>query len=211
MNVFIASANPGKIKEIQAILADSSLNLLSVSDVEKLKDLNIEIDQNFDVAEDGQTFQDNAFLKAKAYATLTGLPTIADDSGLEVQALNGFPSVQSNRWFDGTTSERNKALLDLLKDQTNRKARFYSVICFFNPKKNTAKFFDGEIKGEIALESKGSKIEGFGYDPIFIPEGFNESFAQLGAEFKNTISHRRIALFKLSQYVLQDKHLEQPE
>ncbi len=211
MNIFIASSNQGKIREIKAILADSSLNLLSILDVFELQKMGIEIASDFDVLEDGKTFQDNALLKAKAYAIKTGLPTIADDSGLEVQVLNGFPSVNSNRWFEGTASERNLALLDLLKDKIDRQARFYSVICFFDPKNNSAQFFDGEIQGKIALEPKGSKIEGFGYDPIFIPEGFNQSFAQLGAEFKNTISHRRIALAKLNQYVLQDKHLGQLE
>lgn len=203
MNVFIASANEGKIREIKAILADTSLNLISVLDRPDLKD--------FDVEETGKTFQDNALLKAKAYAELVKMPTIADDSGLEVQALDGFPSVNSNRWFAGTTSERNEALLDLLKDKQNRQARFYSVICFYDPKSKTAEFFDGEIVGKIAPEQRGSKIEGFGYDPIFIPDGYEKSFAELGAAFKNTISHRRKALFKLSQYVLQDKRLEQPE
>jgi XTP/dITP diphosphohydrolase len=211
MNIFIASANEGKIREIKAILANDFLNLLSVFDVEELDKLALSIDQDFDVIEDGKTFQENALLKAKAYAELTALPVIADDSGLEVEILGGFPSVNSNRWFDGTAGERNLALLDLLKDKKNRQARFYSVICYFDPADNQAKFFDGEIKGRIALEPKGSKIEGFGYDPIFIPEGFDKSFAELGAEFKNTISHRRKALAKLSQYVLQDKRLEQPE
>ena len=209
MNIFIASANDGKIREIKTILAKSALNLISILDREQLRELGLSIVDDFDVLEDGKTFQENALLKAKAYAELTGLPVIADDSGLEVDVLNGFPSVNSNRWFEGSTYERNMALLDLLKGKTNRQARFYSVICFFDPKSAKAKFFDGEIKGQIALEPKGNKIEGFGYDPIFIPEGFNRSFAELGAEFKNTISHRRKALAKLGQYVLQDKHLEQ--
>ncbi len=203
MNVFIASSNEGKIKEIKAILADTSLNLSSVLDRGDLKD--------FDVEETGKTFQDNALLKAKAYAQLLKMPTIADDSGLEVQSLDGFPSVNSNRWFKGTASERNLALLDLLKNEGNRQARFYSVICFYDPNTKVAKFFEGEIKGKIPLEQRGSKIEGFGYDPIFIPEGFEKSFAELGTEFKNTISHRRKALLKLSQYVLQGKRLGQPE
>jgi XTP/dITP diphosphohydrolase len=211
MHVFIASANQGKIKEIKAILQGSALNLLSILDVEKLRALGLVIDQNFDVKENGQTFQDNALLKAKAYANLTKLPTIADDSGLEVRTLNGFPSVNSNRWFQGSASERNLALLELLKDKINRQARFYSVICFFNPNDRSVRFFDGEIKGEIALEQKGSEIGGFGYDPIFIPQGYKQSFAELGTEFKNLISHRRKALAKLSQYVLQDKHLGQLE
>lgn len=203
MNVFIASSNEGKIKEIRSILADTSLNLSSVLDHSDLKD--------FDVEETGKTFQDNALLKAKAYAKLTGMPVIADDSGLEVQALDGFPSVNSNRWFKGTASERNLALLDLLKNEENRQARFVGVICYFDPINKVVKFFEGEIKGKIALEQRGGKIEGFGYDPIFIPEGFEKSFAELGSDFKNTISHRRKALLKLGQYVLQDKRLGQPE
>lgn len=211
MNVFIASANQGKIKEIKAILDDSRFNLLSILDRDKLLKFGIKIAEDFSVVENGQTFGDNALIKAKAYATLAKLPTIADDSGLEVESLNGFPSVNSNRWFDGTPSERNLALLDLLKNESNRRARFYSVICFFNPKNNQAKFFEGEIEGEIALKPMGNKIEGFGYDPIFIPDGFKQSFAQLGVKFKNTISHRRQALFKLNQYVLQDKRLGQLE
>jgi XTP/dITP diphosphohydrolase len=211
MNLFIASANQGKIKEIKAILADDSFNLLSVLDKEILLERGIKIPDDFDVVEDGKTFQANALLKAKAYAALTQLPTIADDSGLEVLSLDGFPSVNSNRWYEGTSSERNLALLDLMRDKTDRRARFYSVICFYEPISGTAKFFDGEIKGKIAVAEIGSKIEGFGYDPIFIPEGFEESFAQLGADFKNTISHRRQALIKLSQYVLASKHLAQLE
>lgn len=211
MNIFIASANSSKIKEIKAILQDDSLNLLSVLDTAELAKLNINIPADFDVAEDGKTFQENALLKAKAYAFLTGLPTIADDSGLEVEVLNGFPSVQSNRWFVGTARERSAALLDLLKDKTNRRARFYSVICFFDQKQNLTEFFDGEIQGTIAQKPRGNEIEGFGYDPIFIPNGYDKTFAELGVEFKNTISHRKLALFKLGQYVLQDKHLEQPE
>lgn len=208
MKIFIASANQGKIREIKAILGGSDLELVSILDAEKH---GIKIDPTFDVEETGQTFRENAFLKAKAYADLTGLPTVADDSGLEVKALDGFPSVQSNRWFQGTTSERNEALLDLLKDKENREARFYSVICFFDPQAKLCKYFDGEIKGQIAPEQRGSKIEGFGYDPIFIPEGYQQSFAELGVAVKNTISHRKQALLKLSQYVLQDKHLEQHE
>lgn len=211
MQIFIASSNQGKIREISAILQDKDLDLLSILDTDKLKKLNIKIPKSFDVEENGQTFKENALLKARAYAELTNLPTIADDSGLEVEVLDGFPSVNSNRWFTGSTHERNLALLEKMKNVNNRQARFYSVICFFDPKTQQAQFFDGEIKGQIALEPKGNKIEGFGYDPIFIPEGFSQSFSQLGAEFKNTISHRRQALIKLSQFVFQDKHLAQPE
>lgn len=208
MRVFIASSNLGKIKEIKAILQEANIELLSILDSQALSDLGVSIPKNFDVLEDGETFRENAFLKAKAYAQLTGLATIADDSGLEVEVLGGFPSVNSNRWFEGSPTERNLALLDLLKDKTDRRARFCGVVCFFDPQTNSEKFFEGEIRGEIAEELRGNKIEGFGYDPIFIPEGYEKTFAELGTTFKNTISHRRQALFKLSQYVLQDKHLE---
>lgn len=211
MRVFIASSNLGKIREIKEILQDSALKLLSILDKQILNDLKIIIPVDFDVLEDGETFRENAFLKAKAYANLTGLATIADDSGLEVEALGGFPSVNSNRWFEGSPTERNLALLDLLKDHENRRARFCGVVCFFDPHTGSEKFFEGEIRGEIAKELRGDKVEGFGYDPIFIPEGFTQTFSELGTTFKNSISHRRQALFKLSQYVLQDRHLERSE
>lgn len=211
MRLFIASANPGKIREIQAILQDSDLELYSVSDELKLAALGIVIPAGFDVEENGLTFADNALLKAQAYAELTGLTTIADDSGLEVEALAGFPSVNSNRWFAGTPEERNSALLDLLKGKNNRRARFYSVLCFYDPKTKIKKFFEGEVRGQLAPEPRGSKLEGFGYDPIFIPEGFEQTFAELGADFKNGISHRRQTLAKLSQYLLSNKRLGRPE
>ncbi len=207
MKIFIASSNLGKIREIQSILQVQNLELLSILDKDQLSKLKIEIPSDFDVEESGKTFKDNALLKAQAYAQLTNLPTIADDSGLEVEILGGFPSVNSNRWFEGSTHERNLALLEKLKNQKNRQARFYSVICFFDPQTKKTEFFEGEIKGSIALEPKGNKIEGFGYDPIFIPEGFKQTFSELGVEFKNTISHRRQALIKLNQFVSQDKHL----
>lgn len=211
MRLFIASANQGKIKEIRAILKESSLELFSILDREKLHYLKIDIPLNFDVLENGQTFNENAWLKACAYAKLTGFSTIADDSGLEVDALGGFPSVNSNRWFEGTPEQRNLALLELLKDKPNRQARFYSVICYFDPQSKDKQFFEGEIKGKISLTPKGNKLEGFGYDPIFIPDGYDKTFAELGATFKNGISHRKKALLKLSEYVLQDKRLERLE
>ncbi len=211
MRLFIASANQGKIREILAILQDSGVELVSVADQAKLAELSIVIPSDFDVVEDGKTFRENAWLKAQAYANLTGLATIADDSGLEVTALDGFPSVNSNRWFTGTPAERNLALLKLLEEKVDRRARFYSVICFFDPKTSDKQFFEGEIQGQIAKQPRGNKLEGFGYDPIFIPEGQDKTFAELGADFKNTISHRRQALFKLNQYVLSNKRLGQPE
>ena len=199
MNIFIASANKGKIKEIKKIFRDLEIDFLSILDVEKLAELGIEIPQNFDVEETGKTFSENALLKAKAYAQLTKLAVIADDSGLEVMALDDFPGVQSNRWMEGTTTEKNLALLDLLKGK-ERKARFRTVICYFNPDKNEEKYFTGEIRGEIAEKIRGPKHIGFGYDPIFIPDNYQQTFSELGEELKNQISHRKQALQELTKF-----------
>jgi XTP/dITP diphosphohydrolase len=211
MQIFIASSNLGKIKEIRAILQNKDLHLLSVLDAAKLAQLQIKIPSNFEVEESGQTFHDNALLKAQAYAELTNLATIADDSGLEVEVLGGFPSVNSNRWFVGSDRERNLALLQKIQGQKNRRAKFCTVICFFDPQIHQAEFFEGEVKGSLALEPKGDRCAGFGYDPIFIPEGSTQTFAQLGTDFKNSISHRRQALFKLNQFLVQGKRLARRE
>lgn len=208
MPILLASANLGKIREIKAILTDSGLDLLSIIDADDLAKFGIKIPADFEVLEIGQTFRENALLKARAYAQLSNLPCIADDSGLEVEALSGFPSVYSNRWFQGSAKERNLALLEKMQKQQNRQARFRTVICFFNPQLEEAKFFNGEIKGRIASAIRGNKMEGFGYDPIFIPEGYEQSFAELGNKVKNEISHRRQALLKLNQFLVQDKRLE---
>lgn len=197
--LLIASSNQGKIREIQAILADLPLRLLSIADLPELSD--------FDVEETGKNFTDNALLKARAFAAKTGLATIGDDSGLEVYALNGFPSIHSNRWFAGTTAARNQALLAKLEGVTDRRARFVGVVAFFDPVTAITQTFEGVVDGEIALAPRGSKIEGFGYDPIFIPNGYSETFSELGAIKKNQISHRRQAMLRLAEFFLQDKRL----
>lgn len=199
MKVFIASNNKGKIKEIKEIFRDLEIEFLSVLDTDRLKELNIEIPVGFDVEETGETFTDNAFLKAEAYSELTKLPVMADDSGLEVMALDDFPGVQSNRWMEGTTEEKNIALLKKLSGM-KRKARFRTVICYFDKKTGEKEFFNGEVRGEIAKEIKGPKHVGFGYDPIFIPEGYDKTFSELGYEIKNKISHRSQSLQQLSRF-----------
>lgn len=203
MRLLIASSNAGKIREIQAILSTSDIEVLSYKDVGLAAD--------FDVAETGTTFTDNAWLKASAYAAATGLPVLADDSGLEVEALDGFPGVYSNRWFTGTTSERNQALLAKLSPTDSRNAQFRSVLCLYDPQMKHTQFFEGVIKGSLATAERGSRLEGFGYDPIFIPEGYIQTFAELGVAVKNQISHRRQALLKLNQFLLTNTHPAQPE
>ena len=199
MKIFIASNNKGKIKEIKEIFKNLKLEFLSVLDKERLAELGISIPNDFDVEETGKNFSENAFLKAKAYAELTDLAVIADDSGLEVMALDDFPGVKSNRWMEGTTEEKNLALLELLKGK-ERKARFRTVICYFNPENGEEKYFKGEVRGEIAEEIRGPKHIGFGYDPIFIPNGYEQTFSELGYEVKNKISHRSKSLEELAKF-----------
>ena len=199
MKVFIASNNKGKIKEIKDIFKNIDIEFLSVLDKERLAELGISIPNDFDVEETGNNFAENAFLKAQAYTELTNLAVIADDSGLEVMALGDFPGVKSNRWMDGSTEEKNLALLDLLKGK-ERKARFRTVICYFDPKSREEKYFKGEVRGVIAAEIRGPKHIGFGYDPIFIPDGYEQTFSELGYEVKNKISHRSKSLEKLAKF-----------
>jgi XTP/dITP diphosphohydrolase len=125
--------------------------------------------------------------------------------------LDGFPGVHSNRWLAGTTSERNQALLAKLSPTDSRNAQFRSVLCFYDPQTKHTHFFEGIIKGSLATAERGSRLEGFGYDPIFIPEGYAQTFAELGVAVKNQISHRRQALLKLNQFLLTNTHLAQPE
>lgn len=189
--ILVATQNKGKLFEFESLLGDLGYEVLSPAAFESVKDLEIE--------ETGDTFEENSLLKARGFAQKTNLLTIADDSGLEVEALDGFPGVKSDRWFAGTAQQKNIALLEKMKDVDNRSARFVSCLCLFDPISGKEKFFKGEIEGEISYVEAGSG--GFGYDPIFIPYGFDLTFAELGKDVKNEISHRRIALTKLKNYL----------
>lgn len=160
--------------------------------------------------------QENALLKAKYVAEHYGLDCFADDTGLEVEALHGTPGVHSARYAEGTdhNSEANmQKLLHELQDKENRKARFRTVIALLQHPKNQQKenventfaapeihYFEGRIDGIIAKEKRGNA--GFGYDPLFIPNGYQQSFAELGETIKNQISHRAQAVEKLAEYLL---------
>lgn len=192
MKLLFASTNQGKIAEAAAIIDHPQITLIGLD----------QIDQAYDeVDETGDTFQTNSLLKAKYFAELTGLPTLADDSGLEVTALDGAPGVNSNRWHPGSDEDRNQALLNLLTDAKDRSAQFVTVACYYDPKTAQAEYFRGEIKGHISHEPAGT--EGFGYDPIFIPEGHDQPFAALGLDVKNKLSHRSIAYKQCSDYLLE--------
>lgn len=152
-----------------------------------------------EIPETGHTFHDNALQKAKYLLDRTACDCFADDSGLEVFALEGAPGVYSARYAgEEKDPEANmRLLLQNLMDQPDRSARFVTVIAFIRDGEHH--FFEGEIKGQIIHEKRGEK--GFGYDPIFMPDGYDRTFAEMTAEEKNAISHRKIALSKLAEFL----------
>jgi XTP/dITP diphosphohydrolase len=180
----LASNNPKKLAELRTILADLSLELLSQREAGLL----------LEAEETGATFEENAFIKAHAASEALGLPAIADDSGLCVDALGGAPGVLSARYtgrHDDTDEARCRFLLEKLRDEEHRAARFVSCICCRFPDGAVLRA-RGECGGEILREPRGTR--GFGYDPVFLPTGESRSMAELSAEEKNRISHRGRAL-----------------
>lgn len=204
MKIVFATNNPNKLQEIRDILGER-FEIVSLQD----------IGCHEDIPETGETLQENALLKAKYVAEHYGLDCFADDTGLEVEALHGAPGVHSARYAEGTdhNSEANmQKLLHELQDKENRKARFRTVIALLQHPKNQQEeniknaftapeihYFEGRIDGIIAKEKRGNA--GFGYDPLFIPNGYQQSFAELGETIKNHISHRAKAVEKLAEYL----------
>lgn len=184
-----ATNNAHKLNEISSILGDK-IELLS------LKDINCDVD----IPETAETLEGNAILKAEYINKNYSIDCFADDTGLEVEALNGAPGVYSARYAggDGHDSLANmQKLLYNLYGKENRKAQFRTVICLIiNGKEH---IFEGIVKGSISKEKRGEG--GFGYDPIFIPEGYDKSFAELGTDIKNKISHRAKAVEKLIHFL----------
>lgn len=190
MELLVATTNQHKLSEIEEVLKNSIFSIKS------LKDVGL---SNHEVEETGSTFQENAKIKAQTYSEMTKMLILAEDSGLEVADLEGFPGVMSNRWHSGSDTEKNMALLEKLNGVQDRTARFITVACIASQNKEPI-FFEGKVTGTIAATPLGS--DGFGYDPIFIPDGYDKTFAQLGASIKNTISHRAKALNKVTSYLL---------
>jgi XTP/dITP diphosphohydrolase len=188
--VLFASRNQGKVAEVAALLKPLGWEVFSVVEVPALVALP-------DPVESGETFAANAELKARFYTPYWSDAILADDSGLEVMALNGFPGVYSNRWSPGSDTDRCAALLEKLEQSSlmtpeQRTAQFVTTLCWINNPQALPEFFTGSVKGTLALHPKGTA--GFGYDPLFVPDGFSETFAELGIETKNTMSHRARAL-----------------
>lgn len=188
MELVFASNNKHKMEEVRKILPPS-IKLLSPSDIGCEDEL----------PETGNTFEQNAAQKARYIHDKYGYDCFADDSGLEVEALHWRPGVFSARYagVHGNPAENVKKVLTELNQEENRKARFRTVIALMI--KEETVYFDGEIKGEITLRERGSN--GFGYDPIFIPEGFHVTFAEMSPELKNKISHRAVAVKKLAEFL----------
>ncbi|MBY0067576.1 MULTISPECIES: RdgB/HAM1 family non-canonical purine NTP pyrophosphatase [Empedobacter] len=187
MELIFATHNNNKVKEVTKMLP-SYLSMKSLTDI------------NFfdEIEETGTTFEENAQLKAKTIFDKTGKNIFADDSGLVIEALDGAPGVYSARYAGTRKDEDNiaKALKEL-EGKTNRKAYFISIFCLILDGKEY--FFEGRLNGTIATEIMGDN--GFGYDPIFIPDGFSKSFAQMSPEEKNAISHRGKAVEKLNDFL----------
>lgn len=184
-----ATNNAHKLDEIRAILGNK-MEILSLND----------IDCHADIPETADTLEGNAALKAQYIYKNFGLDCFADDTGLEVEALNGAPGIYSARYAggEGHDSEANmKKLLAEMEGKENRKARFRTAICLIEDGKEH--LFEGIVNGEIIQERRGGS--GFGYDPVFVPEGYTETFAEMGNDEKNKISHRASAVAKLCDYL----------
>lgn len=190
MKLLVATNNKGKQKEFSKILSGLDYHILFPSDV-NLSDL--------DVAETGATAKENASLKAREFAQKTGLLTVADDSGLEIAALDGAPGIHSKRFHLGSDEDRNQKILELLEGVTDRSALFRSVLCLYDPKTKSSEYFEGIFNGSISHEEKGK--DGFGYDPVFVPTGGDKSIAELGIKYKNEHSHRALAIKKLKKFL----------
>ena len=189
--ILLATNNKHKLQEVREILSPHGIIVYCISD------LNLDY---VEPIEDGKTYKDNALIKANALQKLTDLPIIADDSGLEIEQMDNLPGLYSARFAKehGGHKEAFKVIFDKLDDKPNRNARFVCDIVLVNAEDKPL-LFEGICEGHIARKAQGE--EGFGYDPIFIPDGYKESFAELGKDIKNSISHRGRALKKLLTYL----------
>lgn len=188
MKLLLGTKNQGKIREFFSLLSD-------IPGLELLTQRECAFE---DVAERGKAFRENALLKARTISAKTGLAVLAEDSGLEVEALGGAPGVRSARFAgEKTTDQQNvQKLLKQLESVYERSARFVcvTVLCFPDGKELTSQ---GELRGRITHEPRGT--HGFGYDPVFIPKGYEQTLAELGPTVKDGISHRRRALEQLKE------------
>ncbi|PSQ97578.1 MAG: non-canonical purine NTP pyrophosphatase, RdgB/HAM1 family [Bacteroidetes bacterium SW_9_63_38] len=189
----LGTGNPGKIEELEALLSDLSIDLVPSHD----------LDVPPDVVEDASTLAGNAEKKAHAFHEHTSLPALADDTGLEVAALDGRPGVHTARFAGpgATPNDNKKRLLEVLDGVDDRRARFRTVVALIDADGSTHTF-EGICPGTITTGPRGD--QGFGYDPLFQPEGHDTTFAEMPPEAKNEISHRRKALDTLRQFLSEE-------
>lgn len=190
-DIMIATSNKGKVREYKSLLEPLGYKVHDLSELDP-----IEIDEN------GSTFQENALIKAKSIKDKCNMTVIADDSGLEIDALNKEPGIHSARYLEGHDySYKNKVLLERMKGKTDRTARFVCAIALCD--ETGDHLFTGVMEGKINDQAAGDN--GFGYDPIFLVEQFGKTSAQLTMEQKNSVSHRGIATRELLDYLKGEK------
>lgn len=188
-DLVFASANKHKIEEVAALMKPLGIKVLGMA----------EVGIHEDIEETGDTLQANAAIKANFVFHQTGKPCFADDTGLEVKALNNAPGVYSARFAGEPSNSENNIdkLLELMENETNRKAQFRTVIAYHDTQK--LHFFEGIVEGEILTKRQGKG--GFGYDPVFKPNSYDISFAEFSIEEKNRISHRGLAIQNFLKYL----------
>ena len=193
MKILIATHNQGKFKELMEVLHDLPFEFVS------LKELGI----TEDVEENGKEYEDNAIIKAEFFGKLTNLPTIADDSGINIDALKGELGVKTRRWGAGEHANDKEWLdyfLNRMNTETNKKAEFISVVAFYRPNEESITF-RGECIGEILDKPQIELEPGIPLSAVFLPEGKDKVFSALGTEEKNKISHRGKAIKKCYEYL----------
>ncbi len=186
----LGTRNSGKVDELRALLRDIQLELIPAN----------ALSDPPEVDEDADTLEGNARKKARAFHRHTGLPALADDTGLEVEALDGAPGVHTARFAgpDATPADNKRHLLHVMESVSNRRAQFRTVVALVEPD-GTVQTFEGVCSGTIPPEPRGEG--GFGYDPLFRPDGHEQTFAEMPSVAKNEISHRRKALDALRKYL----------
>jgi len=188
--ILICTGNKGKFLEISDLLKDLNVKVQSLDDV----------GINFEPAEDGNSYEENAVLKAKAYGKAATMLAIADDAGIEVEALNGMPGIHAKRFFKSSYEDRNRELLNIIANNPNKKAKFVSGVAVFDQKTNITKTFRGEVAGEL-VEPKGRAHIDLGYDTILKINSIGKTFGEATLREKNSISHRAIAVNKAKEYL----------
>lgn len=190
LEIVIATNNPNKVEEYRQMFASiSNIKLFSLKD----ENIHIEIEEN------GKTFKENSLIKAEAISKLTDKFVLADDSGLEIEALDNFPGIYSARFMEGRPyKEKWAAIFEMLKNKENKNAQFHCAITFITPSKDKY-VFEGIEKGYITEKIEGEN--GFGYDPIFFSNSLNKTFGNATEEEKNAVSHRGKAFSQLLEFI----------